>query len=224
MVFMLGYLIGFGLFVLVALLVMYLSHGSGVWKDVKNKKNKALNSCGPIKNLQNVKIANGPVVCVKCPGEVEYRQIKVVTRSARIGSGNGNEIVLNDEFAEPVHAVVKKIAQDSGSYYELVNMSKYNPVQWFNQDINDYETIGYRRGLKLNSKEVFYIGESKIIVTCPTNNHKPSKTERLVMSAGAENRSDENNDKTQVASAKPAPEPTKRIEPTRVYDCMHKAD
>lgn len=44
MVFMLGYLIGFGLFVLVALLVMYLSHGSGVWKDVKNKKNKALNS------------------------------------------------------------------------------------------------------------------------------------------------------------------------------------
>lgn len=96
-------------------------------------------------------------------------------------------------------------------------MSKYNPVQWFNQDINDYETIGYRRGLKLNGKEVFYIGESKIIVTCPTNNHKPSKTERLVMSAGAENRSDENNDKTQVASAKPAPEPTKEL---NQQECM----
>lgn len=182
---MISYLICFGLFVLIVILVLYLSHGSDIWQDMTYKKNMLLDSCVLFNQFRNVRIVNGPVLCVKCPGEMEYRKVPVVNRTIKIGSSKSSDLVLRDEFVEPIHAVIKKVVRDNDCHYELINMSKYNPVQWFNQTTNDYETIHYRHGVILDSQEVFYVGESKVIVKCPITNHKPSNTERLILNREA---------------------------------------
>lgn len=229
-------LIIFGVFILVVTVIAYLTHGSEVWKDIKSRKSRIVDSCVPLKNLQNVKIANGPVLCVKCPGETEYRQVKILNRTTRIGSSKSSEVVLCDEFVEPIHAIIKKEVRNNKARYEFINMSKYNPIQWFNQKKNDYEDVGYRRGVVLDSQEIFYIGESKVIVKCPVVIHTPSKTERLVLN---ENKARENgkngmteeerNDlsgsevRTYERTRNAACDTREKVGRTRVYDFKSKA-
>ncbi len=224
-----SYLICFGLFVLIVILIVYLSHGSEAWKEMKYRKNQMLDSCNAIKGLRNVRIANGPVLCVKAPGQIEYSQIPIVNRMTKIGSSRSSDVVLPDEFVEPVHAMIKKVVHDNDSHYELINLSKYNPIQWFNQMTNDYEVIGYKRGIVLENQEAFYIGESKVLVKCPVAKHKPSRTERLIVNRSSmmetadtdmdmESRMSADVTQENEYEAYPKAEPTKRYEGrTRCY-------
>lgn len=197
---MVSYLICFGLFALIVILVLYLSHGSEIWKEIKYKRNRLLDSCNAIKGFRNVRIANGPVMCVKSPGEIEYKQIPIMNRSTKIGSSRSSDVVLNDEFVEPVHAMIRKVVHENDSHYELINLSKYNPIQWFNQMTNDYEVVKYKRGVILDAQEAFYIGESKVLVKCPVAKHIPTNTERLII----------NRDTMEAVGDEPKAEPTKR--------------
>lgn len=133
-----------------------------------------------------VKIANGPVVMIKSPGDYVYSSVTLEKDSVKIGRSPKNDIVLDDATVESVHARIDKKMKGNKVYYEFINLSKRNPAENLNQKARDYEYLGYRRGKILDDSEVFYIGNTKIIFKTPVKNHMVSKTDRLLIDGNAD--------------------------------------
>lgn len=173
---MLSKFVVLGMVVLILILVAYLLHDSKLLKSVK--KNDLPDK---VRKINQVKILNGPMIYYKCPGDREYHQIQMTNKIIKIGRSAKNDIILDDESVEEVQASIEKKIVDNKVYYEFVDLSKYNPVEYFNQAKHIYEYVGFKRGVILDANEAFYIGETKLIVKCPHKEHKTSSSMRYIL-------------------------------------------
>ena len=171
-----------GIVVLIGILCWYLLHDMPAIKqtlktsrEVAGKINKATRGPAPIK------IANGPVLKVKEPGDHSYNTVELTKDVVRIGSSGRCDLVLEDDAVEKLHARIEKKMKGNKVYYELINLSKRNPAEILNQDSQEYEYLGNRKGVVLGDSEAFYVGNTKIIFKRPVRNHVPTKTDRMVI-------------------------------------------
>lgn len=168
-----GKLIVLGVAVLILVLVMYLFYDSGFIRKVVSKTRKAIPGAKP------VKLINSPIILLKEGGARNYQRIEVNKKVFTIGRSAKNDLVIDSEAVEDRHAVLYKRIKNERIYYELVNYGKVNPVEYYNNSRDHYEWLGYKDGEVLDSRETFYIGDAKLVITIPVMTHEPTKTERL---------------------------------------------
>lgn len=172
-----------GIIVLIVILSWYLLHDVPAVKEtiktsreVVNKVNKAAKGPAPIRS------ANGPVLKVKEPGAHSYNTVELTKDVVRIGSSGRCDLVLKDDAVEKLHARIEKKMKGNTVYYEFINLSKRNPAEILNQESQEYEYLGNRRGVVLGDSEAFYVGNTKLIFKRPVRNHVPTRTDRMVIS------------------------------------------
>ena len=176
-----------GIVILIVMLSCYLVHDSEMLKTLtggaKEKIGKA--KITTIKSPRHeFRIANGPVVRVKGPGDVSYTPFELANDVVKIGRSSRNDISLDDDTVENTHIRIEKKMKGNNVYYELINLSKRNPAEILNQETSDFEYLGYRKGIILGDSEVFYVGNTKFIFKMPMSHHRVSKTDRLVIDKG----------------------------------------
>lgn len=174
------------LFVIVA----YLIHDSlpiGKVKDMKSDIHKKVEG---MKHYEGAKLANAPVIYVKVNGNGDYTQYQMTKEKMAIGRSEQNDIVLEDETVEAKHAVVRRVMKDNKMFYEMINLSRRNPIQYLNKMLRDYDCLGYKKGITLENDEVFYLGETKIVIKCPMQGHEITKTERMIIGDHSEDSGD----------------------------------
>lgn len=162
--------------ILVIAVMCYLFYDCGVFGNIK----KGFGKLSERVKGKNVELADGPVLQIRETPEAAYRKMEVNRRAFKIGSGAGNDLSLSDKTVEEFHAAIYKRLKGNQVYYELINYSKTNPVQYYNKFIKKYEYLGYRDGIDLGSREIFYVGNTKIVITEPVS-HVPTDTEYFEM-------------------------------------------
>ena len=178
----------------------YLIHDSLPVRQMESLGSVFRRKVKDVRGSFDVMNTNAPVICVKPRGEMNYTKIPMTKKEMRIGRSSGCDIVLEDETVEGTHALVRKVIKENKVYYELVNLSRRNPAEYFNQKKSEYVYMGFKKGVVLDVNEIFYIGETKIIVNCPVQKHEITKTERMVISGKME-RSDEEDPQEKKISA-----------------------
>ena len=179
---MLSKLMALAIVILIVILVGYLMRDSALWSELHRAKEKVADKVKAAPMVpQRVRITDSPVLFVKGPSDLSYHEQQMYKKKITFGSDAKNEIVLVDDTAEKVHATLEKVIKENAIYYELVNLSKRNPIEFLNQAKGAYEYLGYKKGVILEGNEVFYIGETKIIAKCPAMGHDMSKTERMIV-------------------------------------------
>lgn len=189
---MLGKLIVVIVVLFLIALSVYLIHDSLPVGRILSARSGLRKKVQDAKDGLGVKNTNAPVICIKPRGEQEYQNYIMTKKEVKIGRSSGSDIVLEDETVEGTHAVVRKIFKDDKVYYELVNLSRRNPVEYFNQKKGDYIYLGYKKGVVLGTNEVFYLGETKVIIKCPVQKHEITKTERMVLNSSAQDSNAQN--------------------------------
>lgn len=179
---MLSKLMALAIVILIVILVGYLMRDSALFTSIRGAKEKVAGKVkeGPMISPR-VKITDSPVLFVKGPKDHSYQEQQMFKQKITFGSDKKNDIFLIDETVEKVHATLEKVIEDNQMYFELVNLSKKNPIEILNQEKGCYEYLGYKKGVVLEGNEVFYIGETKIIAKCPAKGHDMSKTERMIV-------------------------------------------
>lgn len=187
---MLGRLIVIIVVLFLVALSAYLIHDSLAQREKEGRASGLRKWIKDARNNLSVKNTNAPVICVKLHGDMNYKQYPMNKKEMRIGRSSGCDIVLEDETVEGNHAVVRKVIRDNKVYYELVNLARLNPAQYFNRKKSDYDYMGYKKGVVLGTDEVFYFGETKIIIKCPVQGHELTRTERMLI-GGKQRQSEE---------------------------------
>ena len=171
-----------GIVVLIGVLSWYLLHDVPAVKQFfKTSKSMADKINKAAKGPAAIKIANGPVLKVKEPGERSYNTVELTKDVVRIGSSKRCDLVLEDDAVENLHAKIEKKMKGNKVYYEFINLSKRNPAEVLNQDSQEYEYLGNRKGVVLGDSEAFYVGNTKILFKTPVRNHVPSNTDRMLI-------------------------------------------
>ena len=176
---MIGKFIVFGVVSLMVVLAVCLFNVSDFVNYTIGCKDKIIGMIKRIKEEKEVEISNGPILKVRFEGEKNYHETRVDKKEFKIGRGRRNNLSIDSKTVEEKHAVIYKRQKGSSVYYELVNYAKNNPVEYFNKRKQAYEYLGYKDGVKLDSREAFYIGDNKIIVSIPVITHSPTCTEYI---------------------------------------------
>lgn len=174
---MTGKMIVFSVIVLIVMLAIYLFYDSGLMKGLKKSQKTIDDTLNRVREKKEVELVNGPILHIRNEGEKRYHTVPVNNKVFKIGRGEKNNLILDSKKVEGKHAIIYKKLKDDYVYYELVNYSKINPVEYLNKQKNKYEYLGYKDGVELDAHEVFYIGDTKTIITIPAATHTPSDTE-----------------------------------------------
>lgn len=174
-----GKLIIVAVFFLIVVLVIFLFHDSDFFESVKAFKERAVRKIKEVKELKEVELANEPILLIRESEDQEYYYVEVHKNKFSIGRGRKNSLVLESKKIEEKHAIIYKRLKNNYVYYELINFSRNNPIEYFNKQKVKYEYLGYKDGVKLDNHEVFYLGDIKMQVVIPLLTHEPSKTEMI---------------------------------------------
>lgn len=166
---------------LIIVLVVYLMSGSGIGKKIQSSGKAVSDKIDRSKEKREIEVVNGPVLQVKNPGERKYHPVNVTKKEYKIGRGKGNDLVLDYKTVEERHAVIVKRLKGDRVFYEFINYAKTNPTEYFNKRKNAYEYLGVKDGVELDAREMFFVGDTKIIITLPQSVHMAGDTEGLQM-------------------------------------------
>lgn len=176
---MAGKLIILLVFFLIVALVIFLFHDSDFFESIKAFKEGAIRKIKEMRELKEVELTNEPILMIRESKDKEYYQVNVHKNEFSIGRGRKNSLVLKSKKIEEKHAIIYKRLKNNYVYYELINFSKNNPIEYFNKQKFKYEYLGYKDGVKLDDHEVFYLGDIKMRIVIPLLIHEPSKTEMI---------------------------------------------
>lgn len=174
-----------GIVVLILILIIYLAVDSGIFRRIRKvdtQKGKAmLASAVPASSGGSIK--NGPTINIRCPGECRYTAFKMNKKKICIGSNSKCDIVCDDELVEDVHAVIEVKNKNGKVFFEIINVSKFNPIDYLVQDEDEkyFESLGYKRGVILSGTDVVYVGETKLVIQCVERKHVISKTDQYIL-------------------------------------------
>lgn len=174
-----GKIVVLAVIVLIVVLVIYLMHDSGFIKDTKNPGEFIRDKIAQLKENREVEITNAPVLYVKNPGEQAYRKINVTKKKFIISSNKRSDLVLDSKKVEDRHAAIVKRIKGDRVFYEFINYAQTNPSEYYVKRKNAYYTLRKNAGVELDSREAFYVGDTKIIVVIPAAAHIPTDTESV---------------------------------------------
>lgn len=163
--------------VLIVAMLMYLFKiniaglGKKVTAPLKNKSKE-------IKEKNIVKI-NGPIIKYREEDKSKYDVTVMDTKVFRIGRGEKNNLVFDSLLVEDEHAVIYKRQNENRVYYELVNLGKTNPVEYYNKQKDTYEFLRYKESVELDVRDAFFMGDMKLIITTPVNTHQPTRSDYM---------------------------------------------
>ena len=124
-------------------------------------------------------LVNAPVIYIRLPGQTDYTHYVMNKKKITIGSGENNDIVLNDKTVEKRHAIIEKVINDDQVYYAFVNYARTNPTEY--EDLSHgragYEYLFYEDEQELGDRSNFYVGQTKLIIDVPQGTHGHTDTE-----------------------------------------------
>lgn len=176
---MLGKLIIALIVMMILLLVVYLCYGNELVQSIGEVKRSGGQKWKELKGKKPIAVVNGPRISIRRGAEKKYQTYVVENNVFTIGSAENSDLVLDSKTIEKRHAVIYKRIRHEDVFYELINYSKINPVEYYNKITDKYEFLGYKDGVELEAHEVFYIGDVKMVVVLPQIVHVPTDTERL---------------------------------------------
>lgn len=181
-----GKFIVLGVIILILILVVYLMHDSELGKRMSKKARSAGKKVKEVKNKPSVEMVNAPKIYYKYNGERKYHEVEMSEKMFDIGQGSKRKLTLNDRKVEERHAEIVKRVKGGRVYYEFINYAKINPSEYYSKSEDRYYYLGYREGIELDVREAFYLGDTKIIIDNPMNNHIVGPTERVGKEQGSE--------------------------------------
>ena len=159
---------------------IWMLSSTGLFKKIRSTKKAVGKKMDEMRKEGDVEITDPPVISYKEPGKRNYRDVVMTRKVFRIGTSAKCDLVLDDPKVERIHAeIVKKIKGGRVAYF-FVNHGKVNPSNMYDCDARDYDPLLPRESVELDEEDLFYIGDTKVIVKLNENKHVPTNTERIL--------------------------------------------
>lgn len=162
---------------ILVLFVVFILKDSGNWEKITGfiKKPKKFSK------MRQTTLFAGPVIYVRYKGSAKYDKFEMTNTVFKIGRGNSADLCISKEYVSKRQAEIRKKNEDGRVFFTFTNLSKTNMTEYCNKNKKIFEVMDYKEQIDLEEKEVFYIGDVKLLIAVPSLGHEVSQTDRMDM-------------------------------------------